>query len=306
MRDGLRQGSLSVNNINVTGTPTGNIASTPAWGTGQTRYVNINKSPSVTGKGTSWEDAFLTITEGIAALEDYDVLLIAPGNYDEDETITLTGKYGCKILGLGTGMQWNEGSTTWRDVTSSDDLLYLTGCRAIEIAGIAFINSTAKDAITLTGLCYSTHIHDCSFVGDTGGGATGDIAIELGTSNGPDMYVHNCRFLHWDEIAINVKGNQRFVCHDCLFIVPDDGIGIVLNGPTSGYQSVWDCNFMGTAGDGGDQGIDIDASSGDGKILVTNSFFAGCTMTGGGTGAEVGCVRNYKNDANGGTLIDPT
>ncbi|KKM60200.1 hypothetical protein LCGC14_1544310 [marine sediment metagenome] len=276
---------------------------------GKIWYVNKNKVTGITGNGTTPAKAFLTVTEGFAALSNYDVLIIAPGNYDEAGTLNLTSLTGVKIFGYGTGFQWNEGSTCIRDVTSGEDLVLLTSCKAIEIAGIAFINSQAFDGITFSGINYSTHIHDCSFVGDTGGGATGDIAIDLVSgSYAPDLYVHHCRFLHMDEAGINmgVSSIQRFVMHDCLFIVPDAAFGIKIHSVTSGYNAIWDCKFLGTAGDGNDQGIDIDASTGDGQLLVTDCRFSGITMTGGGTGAEVASTENYKASAAGGVIIDPT
>ena len=278
-------------------------------GTGKIWYVDKNKAGGVTGDGTSWLAAFLTVTEGFAALSDYDVLIIAPGNYDEAGTLNLTNLNGVKIFGYGTGFQWNEGSTCIRDVISGEDLVLLDNCKSTEIAGIAFINSQAFDGITFASGCYSTHIHDCSFVGDVGGGAIGDIAIDLVSGSfAPDLYIHHCRFLHMDEAGINmsISSIQRFVMHDCLFIVPDAAFGIKIHSVTSGYNAIWDCKFLGTAGDGNDQGIDIDASTGDGQLLVTDCRFSGITMTGGGTGAEVASTENYKASAAGGVIIDPT
>jgi len=159
-----------------------------------------------------------TITAGMALIQDYDTLIICPGNYDEAGTVTLTGKKGVKILGYSTGMQWSEGATTWNDVTSGADIFKLVSCKGVEVAGIAFINSQAFDAITVSG--WSNHIHDCSFVGDAGGGAVGLRGIDI--SGGADTYIHNCRFFHYVDFGVRVTTNQRFVMHDCLFIVPND------------------------------------------------------------------------------------
>ncbi|KKL08971.1 hypothetical protein LCGC14_2570550, partial [marine sediment metagenome] len=41
-------------------------------GTGKIYYVNVNKAGGSTGNGLSWKGAFLTVTEGFAALSDYD------------------------------------------------------------------------------------------------------------------------------------------------------------------------------------------------------------------------------------------
>lgn len=269
----------------------------------------VDKTRSASGDGKSWDHAFKTVTEGFAALSNYDWLIIGPGNYDEaSPALILSGLYGVKILGYATGMQWSEGSTCIRDVTSSDDLIDIDGCRAIEIAGISFINSGAYDAINIgvTTGCYSIHIHDCCFTGDTGGGATGLYGINLATGSAPDTYVHDCKFFHYATTGLHVHTNQRFVCHDCFFIVPNNGIGIDITGAAASYQGIWDCKFLGSEGDSAEQGLDIGAATSDGKLLVTDCRFAGCTVDGGGTGAEVAFTECYENSATGGALIDPT
>lgn len=270
-------------------------------GTGQIWYVDKNKATGTTGDGTTWKKAFLTITEGFAALDDYDVLLIAPGNYDEADTITLTGKKGCKILGFANGMNWGEGSTTWRDVESDADLLYLTGCQSIEIAGISFINSQAYDGINFTGLNYSVHIHHCCFTGQVGGGATGLNAIDGATSNGPDLYVHDCRFVNYATTAI-IMGSQRNTIVNNVFIVPDNGIGINAVGPTSmtyGEFVIADNHFLG--GGTGDHGIYYTAWTAN-QGLVSNNKFAGFakSVPDNVDNTETGFVWNYESDSTAG------
>ena len=237
---------------------------------GKMWFVNKNKVTGIAGNGTTPAKAFLTITAGFAALDDYDVLIIAPGNYDEEGTITLTGKKGCKIFGYATGMNWGEGSTTWRDVTSGEDLLELTGCQSIEIAGVSFINSQAFDGINFTGLCYSIEIHHCCFTGDTGGGATGLNAIDGAGSNAPDLYVHDCKFFRYATTGI-IMGHQRNVIDNNLFIVANSSIGISLPGAASAsYNVVSNNNFLGGATD--DYGIYSASSTAGMNMIVDNNF----------------------------------
>lgn len=270
---------------------------------GEVYYVSKR---GASGDGKSWTDSFLTITEGVAALSDNDTLFIGPGNYDEALEITLSGKDNIRIFGTGTGFQWGEGATCWRDVVSGADLFTIAdSCKSVEIAGIGFVSSQAFNSINLTGV-YGCHIHDCSFVGDSGGGAVGLKGIAISGGGGPDTYIHDCRFFHYIEHAIRVTSNQRFVMHDCLIIVPDTGVGVYISAAATTYGAIWKCYFMGTAGDGNDQGLEIAATSSDGKLLVADCRFAGCVMSGGGTGAEVACTENYKNNDAGGTIIDPT
>ena len=251
---------------------------------------------------------YTTVTLGMAALTDYDVLIITPGNYDEAATLTLSSLKGVKIIGTNPGMSWGEGSSCIRDVTSSDDLLDITGCQSLEIANICFVNSTAKDAINFTGLNYGTHIHHCTFIGNCGGADMMDYGINVAGSNGPDTYIHHCKFDRCDVAAIDLGGsNQRTVIHDCFFVVADAAIGINIGSViTSSYIGIWDCNFLGAAGDNGDQGVDVPDNSLPGRIMVVNCNLAGCVMTGGGTDAEIDCVRNYASSAAGGAIEDPT
>lgn len=249
---------------------------------------------------------YVTVTLGMAALTDYDVLIITPGNYDEALKLTLTGLKGAKIVGTNPGMSWGEGSSCIRDVTSSDDLLDLTGNQSLEIANICFVNSTAKDAINFTGLNYGTHIHHCTFIGNCGGADMMDYAINCAHEKGPDTYVHHCKFDRVDVAAI-VAPQQRFVCHDCFFVVADASIGISVPAiMTSSYHGIWNCYFLGASGDNGDQGVDIADKSLPGRIIVTKCTFAGCVCTGGGTDAEIGVVNNYASSATGGAIEDPT
>lgn len=270
-------------------------------GTGQIHYVDKNKTTGTTGDGSSWDAAFMTATEGFGALEDYDVLIIAPGNYDEDGTITLTGVKGCKIFGYNTGMQWGEGSTTIRDVTSGADLLALTGCQSLEIAGIGFINSQAYDGINFTGLNYSVEIHDCCFTGQVGGGAIGVNAIDAGGANGPDLYVHDCKFVEYATTAI-IMGHQRNVIRNNFFIVPDNGIGINADGAAAATYGEFDISDNRMLGGGtGDHGIYYTAWTANNGIIFNNKFagFAK-SVPDNVDNTETGFVWNYESDATGG------
>ena len=270
---------------------------------GDVFYVDTNISAS--GNGKSWGKAFKTITAGIAALGNYDTLIIGPGNYDEAALISLDDKTGVRIFGSGTGMQWGEGQTCWRDVTSTLDLLNLSGNKGVEIAGICFINVTSgKDAINFDGLNYSVHIHDCSFIGDVGSGAVQAYGINAGGSNSADLYVHDCRFLRQLTTGIFSVG-QRAVIQNCFFVVAASAKGIDDINAASGYNLVSDCYFLGA--NSSDVGIDMTPTTA-GRNMVTNCHFSNCatTMTGGSTGAEANACLNYGSTAAGGVLIDPT
>jgi len=266
----------------------------------------VDKGTGTSGDGKSWGNAFLTITEGIAALTDGDTLIIGAGNYDEAATITLSGLTDVRILGMSTGMQWGEGSTNWRSVTSEDDLLDITGCKAVEIAGIGFIVPTDDmDAINFTGLNYSTHIHDCCFVGDCGSGAVMAYGVNIAGSNGPDTYIHDCKFFRVKTAAI-IMGHQRNTISHNIFIVPNSGIGISGLGSTAAYNIISDNYFLGGAT--GDYGI-YSASDTAGLTMIVNNMFANFDQTGEGeicVSKDANVVHNFTAvAASGGADAQP-
>jgi len=172
-------------------------------------------------------------------------------------------------------MQWGEGSTNWRSVTSLDDLLAIgAGCNGLEIAGIGFIGATAaKDAINFTGISYSVHIHDCCFVGDVGAGSAGVMVygINADGSKAPDLYVHDCKFFRCKTTGI-VAGNQRNVIKNNIFVVASAGHGIDFDGgATNGCNVIVNNYFFGTA-DTGCYGIYSVAHTAGNFIVAKNSF----------------------------------
>ncbi len=270
VQDGIRRRNFRVTNLDVSGTATGNIASVPAWGKGQVWYVDQNKVSGASGDGTTWGTAFLTVTEGLAAINDYDVLLIAPAYYNEALKMTITGKDGWKIFGMGTGMQWNEGGTMIGDETSTDDILDIVDCKGFEIANLMFYNVTGeKDAINfVTTNSYAGHIHDVCFIGDVGGGTVMEDGIG-NAGNCTDLYVHDCKFFRCENSGINGLG-QRSTVSNCFFTVPASGNGLIVLESAAGYTLVADNYFLGA--NSSDLGIKVSAASAGRAMYVNNRF----------------------------------
>jgi len=261
------------------------------------------------GDGKSWEASFLTITEGIAALTDGDTLIIGAGNYDEAApVITLDDVKDVRIFGMSNGMQWGEGSTNWRSVTSEADLFNIQNCKGVEIAGIGFITPTnGKDGIQfVTENSYSIHIHDCCFVGDCGSGVK--MAEGIGSSVNTlvcDLWVHHCRFFRCKTALINI--GQRAVIEKNVIIIPANGIGIsgIAYGSGTGYNVIRDNDFLGKSD--GDTGIYMAGMNQNDAIVVRNRFAGIATpVTTGLSNVDESFVDNYNDDATGGyTLTDP-
>ncbi len=265
---------------------------------GDVFYVDLNVTAS--GDGRSWKFAFKTVTEGLAALKDYDTLIIGPGYYNETLKMTLTTLESVRIFGCGTGMQWNEGGTMIGDETSTDDILDITTCKGVEIAGIMFYNVTSeKDAINFTGLNYSTHIHDCSFIGDVGGGTVQEIGINCAAANGPDTYIHDCRFFRCEANGI-IMGEQRCVVKNNFFVVPASGIGITNGEIAAGYNLIADNYFLGA--NSSDVGITV-TGTGAGYAMYTHNWFANLSSEI-ATSMDENCLENYFADySTGGGVV---
>lgn len=276
-------------------------------------YVDGNKTgPAVSGDGLTWDKAFLTVTEGLAALGNYDILMIAPGNYNEAATLEITDLTGVKIFGFSSGMQWGEGNTVIGDEGSTNsDLVEISGCKGLEIAGLSFYTSGGTaDAINFTGLNYSTEIHHCSFIGNVGGSDVMVNAIDIVSDNGPDTYIHHCKFDRIKTVAIKSLG-QRNVVSNNVFIVGANCIGISETdcGAVAAFNIIKDNVFTGNTG-ASSFGIK-NTSSTVGNFIIANNLLAGFNAA---RAIEVkdngrtNCINNYINHATSGaiTVADPT
>lgn len=244
-----------------------------------------------------------TITAGIALLQNYDTLIICPGNYDEGGTITLDEKIGVKIFGYNDYMQWGEGSTNWRSVVSGNHLLKIQNCQGIEIAGIGFVIPTAdKYAIQfVTELSYSCHIHHCSFTGDCGSGQAMSYGISAdAVTQLADLHIDHCKFFRVKTAAIRYPG-QRFVINDNIFIVPAAGHGINTIGQPNSYGVIIDNYFLGA----NSTDIGIYGSNSAGNVIIANNLFANMSSEI-ETDVDENCVNNYKYGAEGAiTAVNP-
>lgn len=274
-------------------------------------YVDKNKTTGVSGDGSSWDAAFVTATEGLAALEDYDTLILGPGNYDETAKLTLSGLKGVRIFGTNTGMTWGEGATCIRDVSheTADDLLDISGCQAVEIAGISFVCTSEKDAINFTpSLNYGTEIHHCCFVGNVGGTDKMVYAVNIGESNGPDTYIHHCKFDRIKTAAIIDLGQRNVVEHN-VFIVSNAGKGIhgVDASSVAAFNIIRYNDFLGNATDG--YGI-YDTGGTAGNFLIVNNMFANFNTTkqiNVAAASDANCLNNYMHGTNGAiTAVNPS
>ena len=292
----MRRKSIYAENIYLNGQQLLN-ANTP----GKVIYVDKNKDGG-SGNGSSWSEAFLTITEAIADADDYDVIYISHGVYSEAATLNIT-QTGLKIFGSGTsGFIW--GPTSLKSDTCKDHLITVNA-NEVEIAGLDFIcNTDEKDAIRVatTKDIYKLHIHDCHF-----GLGTGEYGVYTGaTYDSVDMHIDRCEFYNAMTCGVRMNGTRNKVTN-CLFFVPASGIGIeyVPNAEDRPDSFIGHNRFIGS--NSSDTGIKITGSPTAGTYLITDNFVANCATTiTGYAGNDACCVLNYTGSAAGGALIDPS
>lgn len=269
----------------------------------QVWYVDKNKtSPAASGNGLSWDEAFLTVTEAIAAAGNYDVIFIGQGVYSEAATLAIT-QTGLKIFGAGTsGFIW--GPTSLKSDTCADDLITIDS-NGVEIAGLDFICNTAdKSAIVMggTSTTYKTHLHDCHF-----GGGTGAYGIKCDlTQDTVDMHVDRCEFYNYASAGILLSGTRCKVTN-CLFFVPAAGIGIDIRDTGDNRPDKLIAGNMIIGSNSTDTGIKIPSTEPtDGTLLVFNNCVTNCSTNITQDKSDAGVVNN-PTYANGAALaqVDP-
>ena len=254
-------------------------------------YVDKNKTgPASSGDGSSWDKAFLTVTEAIAAAGDYDIIFIGHGVYSEAATLAIT-QTGLKIFGSGSsGFVW--GPTSLKSDTCADHLITID-VNGVEIAGLDFIcNTTSKNAIQMgaTTTTYKTHIHDCHF----GGGGTTNIGLNCDTTQDTvDMHVDRCEFYNYSTAGIFLSGTRCKVTN-CLFFVPAAGVGIDLTTDTGANRpDKLIAGNMIIGSNSTDTGIKIASTEPTGgTLLIYNNCVTNCSTDITTTKSIVGIVNN--------------
>jgi hypothetical protein len=266
-------------------------------------YVDANKTgPAASGSGKTWKEAFLTITEALAAAGNYDVIFIGKGDYDEGAVLDIT-QTGLRMLGANTNLNQNN-TLIWSD--SATHHLLTISANMVEIAGIGFTQTKdTKDAIRISTAAakYKAHIHNCRFDGY----GQGEYGIHTGTTHdSPDVTVENCLFRAWQTVALHCNATRGLYRNNILHVPASKaGIEHVPNAADRPDQ-VYDNNKI-LGANSSDVGIKITNAPSAGTYLITKNLIANCatSITSKATNDAV-CILNYVGDASGGALIDPS
>jgi len=232
--------------------------------------------------GRSWEDAFGTFAEGVAALSDDDVLFLAPGSYNEGVTHTIT-EDNVKVIGCMSGRGVATAPTLASYVSGSDegaeDLLYLEGDN-IEVAGIRFLMGNGYWGIRAGEDVNSTNlwVHDCYFYSGAQGGGKG---IEMGRRDGDEgnaisFLTENNTFFKC-ATSINLDGSRAQVKNNTFLAYGQTSVQITC--PQSGSQRnsnvITDNKFTVLRANDGEKGIYFSGATSPtaGTMLVDGNQF---------------------------------
>ncbi|MFA5133017.1 MAG: hypothetical protein WC444_06850 [Candidatus Paceibacterota bacterium] len=294
---GLRRSNFKVKDLDVSGQVTGNVANpVMVSGAGNVWYVDASKATGASGDGTTWDEAFITIQEGVTAASAGDVVYVAaqthtdytgdPVSYSENIIIPYATS-NLALIGVSRGRtqgglpQLKVGTTT----TSPIIAIRAPGCLIANLGingnggtggGILFDDDYAAKA------AFGTTIVNCHFkncVGTTATNAATGGAIQWGSAgNAWQILISGCTF-YKNVGGVVLKGTsttqpQDVIIEDCTFM---------------GGASV-DCHLFLKGGGSGILGLIVRNCDFDIKPAVgsgTNAIYADFT---GCTGTLAGCM----------------
>lgn len=191
-------------------------------------FVDANNGADTQG-GRSWDKAVATITKGLTLAGDYDVILVAPGDYEELETQNITEAY-LQIYGPGIDNQ----HVAMVYVADSSQHAFTVNAHNVVISGLGFtVNEDGYDAIRVstTASYHKTTISNCRFDGY----GAGEYAIHTGTTfDSPDIVVQNCVFRSWQTACVYANATRGVYRNNHLITVAAKiGFNVV---PTTGSR----------------------------------------------------------------------
>jgi len=267
----------------------------------QNWYVDSGKtSPAASGNGLTWDQAFYTLNEAIAAAGANDIIYIAKGDYTSATTLAIT-QSGLTIIGSNTSR--NDGKTLIYTSAAVDVISVDANNVSIYNVSIAAVGGAgAGIAVAGTSDSYKLHLEGIKFDGWSSG--TYGIACDA-TQDQPDLTVVNCLFRSWQTAAILSNATRGLISNNMFWVVTQK-IGIQ-HVPTTGTRPdnlIADNYFCGLAGGGTTTGIAMTGTPTAGNCMIVNNRFSGSwDVTIEAESTDAGC-ENYEGTTTGGSLID--
>lgn len=224
-------------------------------------------SVASSGDGTSWETAFKTITEVVAAAAAGDMIVL-DGEFDEGAAVTITKQ----LIIVGQNPSRNGYPTMVYNSSSHE--LFIVKANNVEIRNIGFVQTQAKEAIKIGDTAgqayYKLYIAGCKF--DLYGAGT--YAIASGdTADAPDIHIQDCLFRSFATAAILSNWTRARIDNN-TFIVPTAKTGIVHspNGGSRPDTQILDNEFI-TPDNTNGVGITVTNTPTAGTLLVHGNQF---------------------------------
>jgi len=255
----------------------------------------VDDSVSASGDGTSWDEAYKTISEAVDAASAFSDIYIAPGDYDESGVLDITTE-GLRLIGSGD-MHRNV-SMLYRTSGSYD--LMTINAHHCEIIGLALSAAPdTKSGIVISGASasYKTRIANCRL-----DGWSGEYGIYLNES--PDTIIENCVIRSWNTAGIYVNSTRTLI-RNCIFHVVAAKIGIE-HVPAGGNRpdNVYVDNLFSGATSSTTTAIKFTGAPSDGTIICARNYLCGTFDVDVTKIAAHGGVNNYAAEGAGGALID--
>lgn len=267
-------------------------------------YVDKNKtSPAASGDGLSWDQAFLTLTEAVAAAGRYDIIYVGRGYYQEAATITIEStQRGLKIIGPTSGGV--STSNGFSSATSGDHILIIDA-DDVEICGLSFWCVTNGKSGIIIGDDYDGYnnwIHDCTFITGTAGNTLGEYGIKVNnTDDCVGTLIENNYFHYLSTAAIVVHATRTTIRNNMIW-TSAIGIDIQNTGASRACCAVTDNYIIGMATT--ETGIKLHATEADdGNVLVANNVVTNCNLNITQDKSDAGIVNNGTSGNGTGMLI---
>ena len=257
-------------------------------------FVDSTKS----GGGTSWDDAFSTLTAAVAAATAWDIIYVAGGDYDEGAALAITQE-GLKIIGVGNS---NQMLAMIYSSTASHHLMTINA-HNVEISGLGFYQTkNTYNAImcSTTASYFKIWIHNCRFES-----TNGEYGVHGGTTyDSPDIMIENCKFTSWQTAAIYCYCTRGHVRNNTIVTVAAK-IGIHLPATGSNRGGVFCCDNYILGVNSTDTGISV-AAVDVGMLFLSGNWVCGCgtaNISQFANGQYSG-TENYASSDAGGAIID--
>jgi len=264
---------------------------------GTTRFAD--GGVTISGDGLSWDKAYKTIQEAVAAASAGDTIFVR-GEFSLASTIAID-----KQLNLV-----GENTTNNQYVT----LIYGSGAYPLitvkanncKIFNCGFAQMAAQNTIQIGDAnaqnWYKLHISNCKF--DGWGTSTGGVHAFHTTVDAPDTTIDNCLFRSFAGDCILSNWTRARIDNNIILV--EASLSGITHTPNAGDRpdTIISNNII-VGVNSGDTGIELSGTPTAGTLIAYENKIFNCATSITQAATNVAVQFNYVNDGAGGALIDP-